>query len=147
LQNYESNLEYITYGVPQGSVLGPLLFLMYMNDIQYAVPDAKLKLFADDTNLFLYNSDPINLFAAANISMSQLYGWFTVNCLSLNLSKTCYSTFGAKSKINTGLCLYVDEQEVQKKNIMLPIASDTVRLLDLRSTYRARVFQFLCATR
>ena len=85
-----------------------------MNDIQYAVPDAKLKLFADDTNLFLYKSDLINLFAAANISMSQLSEWFTVNRLSLNLSKTCYSIFGGKSKINTGLRLYVDGQEVQK---------------------------------
>ena len=61
--------------------------------IQYAVPDAKLKLFADDTNLFLYKSDLINLFAAANISMSQLSEWFTVNCLSLNFSKTFYSIF------------------------------------------------------
>jgi len=68
-----------------------------MNDIQFAVPGAKLKLFADDTNLFLYNSDLINLFATANISKSQLFEWFTVNRLSLNLSKSCYSIFGVKS--------------------------------------------------
>jgi len=59
-----------------------------MNDIQYAVPDAKLKLFADDrpTDLLLYYSDPINLSAAANnYSMSQLSEWFTVNHLKITL--------------------------------------------------------------
>jgi len=40
--------------------------------------------------------------------------WFTINCRSLNLSKACYSIFGAKSKINSGLRFYVDWQEVQK---------------------------------
>ena len=58
LPDYESELDSITYGVPQGSVLGPLLFLIYVNDIQNAISEAKIKLFADDTNLFFHNSDP-----------------------------------------------------------------------------------------
>ena len=48
-----SNTLPIRYGVPQGSTLGPLLFLVYINDINNAVPGEKLKLFADDTNLFV----------------------------------------------------------------------------------------------
>ena len=50
----KSDVLDITCRVPQGSVLGPLLFLVYVNDIQNSVPEAKLKLFADDTNLFIF---------------------------------------------------------------------------------------------
>ena len=60
LQDNYSELKTVRIGVPQGSVLGPLLFLIYVNDIQYAVPNADVKLFADDTNLFLHNNDPKN---------------------------------------------------------------------------------------
>ena len=50
----ESDVCKITCGVPQGSVLGPLLFLLYINDIGYSVRSSPIILFADDTNLFLY---------------------------------------------------------------------------------------------
>jgi len=87
LLTYMSDLESVKYCVPQGSVLGPLLFLIYVKDIQYVVKDSKIKLFADDTNLSLYNTHLDKLFEIANMNMSQLSDWFTLN---LNLDKTCY---------------------------------------------------------
>jgi len=68
LSNHESELESISCGVPQGSALDPLLFLIYINDIQYVNSSnyTKVKLFADDSHLFLHNRDPAQLFHLAN---------------------------------------------------------------------------------
>ena len=89
-----------------------------MNDVQHAVPKATLKLFADDTNLFLYNSDHVNRFATANVNMVLLSAWFIANRLSLNLNKTCYRVFGPKNKDNTVLNLYMGTHEVQKDTML-----------------------------
>ena len=91
-----SEVGSITVGVPQGSVLGPVLFLLYINDICNAIPDTKIKLFADDSNLFIYDKSITNLYYRANQSLSQLSKWFLANKLSLNVDKTCYSIFGSQ---------------------------------------------------
>ena len=82
-----------------------------MNDIQYVVKDTKIKLFADDTNLFLYNTDVDKLFEIANMNMSQ---WFTVNKLNLNLDKTCYSTFHTNCVDLNKFKLHMDGKETQR---------------------------------
>jgi len=116
LQNFESELECVTYGVPQGSVLGPLLFLIYVNDIQYAITDAKIKLFADDTNLFFHSKDTGKLFTLANAGMLQLSEWFIANKLSLNVDKTCYSVFGPTYKKDMALTLHINGKAIQNVN-------------------------------
>ena len=96
--NTFSDLGYIRTGVPQGSVLGPLLFLLYINDICYAVPGTKIKLFADDTNLFIFHKNPQCLFSTTSDCLHHLSCYFLANKLSLSIEKTCYSVFGVHQK-------------------------------------------------
>jgi Reverse transcriptase (RNA-dependent DNA polymerase) len=93
INNICSDICGIKYGVPQGSVLGLLLFLIYVNVIGNALLDARIKLFADDTNLFVYSASTDLLYQTARNCIAQLYQWFIVNTLTLNLSKTCYIIF------------------------------------------------------
>jgi len=57
VNDFVTDTKKVTCEVPQGSVLGPTLFLLYINDIYNAIPDVKIKLFADDTNVFLFDKD------------------------------------------------------------------------------------------
>jgi hypothetical protein len=93
IANVRSNLAQITCGVPQGSVLGPLLFLLYVNDVANVVPGQDVKLFADDTNLFISSKSIDLLSMSANNALTKLHLWFLANRLSLNVDKTCYMVF------------------------------------------------------
>lgn len=99
----DSNLESINIGVPQGSVLGPLLFLIYMNDIQFACNDACIILFADDSNVFVYDKTADKLFIKANHICHNIAQWFGCNLLSLNYDKTSYTIFHANQTINSDI--------------------------------------------
>ena len=73
----------IICGVPQGSILGPLLFLLYVNDLKNASTILDPIMFADDTNLFYSHSNIKTLFKTVNEKLSKLSEWFACNKLSL----------------------------------------------------------------
>ena len=91
--------------MPQGSVLGPLLFNIYVSDIQYIVSNCAIKLFADDINIFLHNSSLHRLVSDAQMIVDLLTEWFRANMLRVSLTKTCYSLFGLKSINNVDICV------------------------------------------
>jgi len=77
----------------QPTILGPLLFWIYVNDIQYACTNAGLNLFTDDSNLFVVGRNLIELYDAANLACSQVSYWFQCNRLTVNFAKSAYILF------------------------------------------------------
>ena len=91
----------ITHGVPQGSVLGPLLFVLSINDIHKAITNGILRHFADDTNLLIVSKSVKKINSEVNYNLQLINDWLKANKLSLNPSKTDIIIFEAKTKIIT----------------------------------------------
>ena len=91
-------MKTISCGVPQGSVLGPLLFLLYVNDIHRSSALLSFILFADDTNIFNSHSDINTLITTTNEELRKVVEWLRANKLSLNIKKTQFIIFKAKNK-------------------------------------------------
>jgi len=99
LNGCSSSYKQISYGVPQGSVLGPLLFLLYINDFQHCC-NANFRFFADDTAVIISHAELDLLFKLANDYFQKIQGWLISNKLLLNINKT-FSMFFHKNKRNT----------------------------------------------
>jgi hypothetical protein len=89
----ESGKWEVRCGVSQGSVLGPLFFLIYVNHMVRATGELGFVLFADDTNLFAEGGEPVELFKKVNRGLGKLGRWFRCNRLTLNLKKMEYVYF------------------------------------------------------
>jgi len=113
----QSNKKRIKCGVPQGSILGPLLFIIYINDIVNASTILSMVLFADDTNIFISGRDLSEICATSNKELHKLSRWFKLSILSLTLKKTNFMLFKPKGKV---ICtypdIYIDETKINKVN-------------------------------
>ena len=90
--------SYIKCGVPQGSILGPLLFLLYINDLCKVSKALDMILFADDTNIFYSHKDPEYLMETMNSELKKLTNWFQANKLSINVKKSNFVIFKPRQK-------------------------------------------------
>ena len=88
IDGIDSSIQKINIGVSQGSCLGPLLFLVYINDLPYSVKNATVSICADDTSLALQSESISQLTAALNDDLKNLHLWLKGNKLSLNVAKT-----------------------------------------------------------
>ena len=102
MYGYKSGLAAINCGVPQGSVLGHLLFLLYINDLNQAIKSCKVHHFADDTNLLCLSNSIKKLNKQVNADLKHVVNWLNANKISLNVKKTEMVIFKSKQKKREG---------------------------------------------
>jgi retron-type reverse transcriptase len=95
--NLSSNFCFIETGVPQGSILGPILFLIYINDLPNCAPFAKFCLYADDTTIIVSHKTRLDFICLCSNLLDNISLWFASNKLALNYNKTNFMFFGKKS--------------------------------------------------
>ena len=114
-----STTREIAYGVPQGSILGPILFLLYVNDLPLNVSESKMVLFADDTNMLISGESQTTVQSRLNNAMLDTQRWFTSNNLIINAGKTLAISFHTTQNKNTIL------PHVRLEDRDVPYNSDT----------------------
>ena len=98
--NYTSAYQPLTTGVPQGSTLGPLLFLLYINDLPLPLQHTKNILFADTTCIYVSGSDPAELNRKVQTDLNNIVTWCMENQLTLNVDKTQFVTYTTRRRAN-----------------------------------------------
>lgn len=116
-KNSLSSIQTISAGVPQGSILGPLLFLIYLNDIVYCTTNSEFVSYADDTSVFISGKSERDIEKKASRALDALDTWTKANCLKINTKKT-------------KIVLYIPKRKVITKPINVSLSHDLVEIVD-----------------
>jgi hypothetical protein len=107
-----SDWQKVKQGMPQGSILGPLLFLLYI-DLPYLINKiSKPILYADDTSILCFNSDIVEHEKVLKTILDKINKWFVVNSLSLNFNKTNYMHFSSISNIKSNINVNYGDMQI-----------------------------------
>ena len=112
-----SNFKPIEIGVPQGSILGPLLFLIYINDFPKCLTSGKAIMFANDTNLFFNSSSYKALYEVTNTQLKHAEAWLSANKLTLNTDKTLYVAFRTPNSLPPPAALSIQFKNKHLKRV------------------------------
>ena len=141
INGVSSDTKPVTCGVPQGSVLGPLLFLLFINDIQFCTSKDITRLFADDTGIFVHGNTLQSALKSAQEELDKLEKWFKANKLTLNVKKCAYIIFRGRNKripdVLPNLC--INRQEIERVETFKYIGLH----LDYCLSYKAHV-EYVC---
>ena len=115
IERKTSKLCSVNYGVPQGSVLGPLLFLLYVNDPPY-VSKYEVTLFADDTNLHLSHNNIKSLPIQTANEVDKINNWINANKSTINYRKSCFMLVGNKQAAESDFNLRINHIKIEQSD-------------------------------
>jgi len=95
------NSQPLTCGIPQGTILGPLLFIFCINDLPNCLVNSHPRMYTDDTHLTFATNDVVHLEENMNDDLTKITEWLTANKLTLNKSKTEFMLTGSRQRLNT----------------------------------------------